>query len=34
MNRRERLNDPTVALQDAIRGAMASAWTALPGIVQ
>lgn len=34
MNRRERLNDPNVALQDAIRGAMAMTWTALPGIVQ
>lgn len=34
MNRRERLNDPNVALQDAIRGALAMTWTALPGIVQ
>lgn len=34
MNRRERLNDPTMTVQDAIKGALAMAWTALPGIVQ
>jgi hypothetical protein len=34
MDRRERMNDPLVALQAALKGWQADVWTALPGIIQ
>jgi Phage protein Gp138 N-terminal domain len=34
VDRRERVNDPEVALREALDGYRAGIWTALPGIIQ